>query len=88
MKEKLMKVRKVSSTLFVRCRRGRRVKRRSEASLRPTSAVATGNLIYLMSSWLLFHPGPGLQRTQKEHCSFPPLLSLLSSLLLLSFLKA
>lgn len=38
----------------------------------PTSAVATGNLIYLMSSWLLFLPGPGLQKNTKRTLLFPP----------------
>lgn len=67
----------------VRCRGGRR---RSGASVRPTSAVATGNLIYLMSSWLLFHLDC---KEHKKNIALSPLCSLSSfSFLLLSFLKS
>lgn len=40
-------------------------------SLEATGAVTTGNLIYLMSSWLHFRLRPGLRRTQKRTVHFP-----------------
>lgn len=58
-------------------------------NLRTTSAVTIGNLIYLMSSWLCFHPGPGSHRKQKGTLLFqlsalPPCFTFL----LLSLLKS
>lgn len=40
-------------------------------SLETTGAVTTGNLIYLMSSRLHFHPHPRLRRTQNRTLHFP-----------------
>lgn len=48
-----------------------RVKGDQGVSLEATGAVTTGNLIYLMSSWLHFRPHSGLRRTQKRTVHFP-----------------
>lgn len=56
-----------------------------EESGQSTGAVATGNLIYMMSSWPLFSTQvPGWQRIQKEHCPLLPSFPLI----LLSFFKS